>query len=126
MLEQMYSDFVNKLLPQIQTGLAITKDYFLDLFGRYVKYLIVSDSVKIFFGALILIGSVWGIKKTYLWLKKEHEKDEDYEKLYDLLLLFIIPIVAGCFLFFCGLSDLIKDIYIPEVRIIEILSNFKK
>ena len=45
MIETLYNDFTTKLLPKIQEGLVITKDYFLDLFGRYVKYLIITDSI---------------------------------------------------------------------------------
>ena len=45
MLEQMYSDFTTKLLPKIGEGLSMTKDYFFELFGRYVKYLIIVDSI---------------------------------------------------------------------------------
>lgn len=121
MLEQMYTDFTTKLLPQIQSGLAITKDYFLDLFSRYVKYLIVSDSVKIFLGFLLILGSIIGIKNVIKWVNKQND-----DGLYSILIIFLIPIGIGCALFFCGISDLIKDIYIPEVRIIEILSNFTK
>ena len=49
MMEQIYNDFVTKMLPKVQEGLMITKDYFTDLFGRYVHYLIVIDIVWICF-----------------------------------------------------------------------------
>lgn len=55
MLEQMYNDFVTKVLPTIQEGLVISKDYFFDLFGRYVKYLIVVDSIWVVFGLILTI-----------------------------------------------------------------------
>ena len=39
MTEKLYQDFTEKLLPKITEGLVITKEYFADLFGRYVEYL---------------------------------------------------------------------------------------
>lgn len=60
MLETIYNDFTTKLLPQIQEGLTITKDYFIDLFGRYVHYLIVMDS-QIYLGLSIIFAILGGI-----------------------------------------------------------------
>ena len=36
-MQQLYTDFTTKLLLQIQQGLTITKDYFMDLFARDIK-----------------------------------------------------------------------------------------
>lgn len=42
------------MLPKVSEGLMITKEYFTDLFGRYVQYLIVTDCIFIGIGLLIL------------------------------------------------------------------------
>jgi hypothetical protein len=45
MLETIYTDFTTKLLPKIAEGLTITKDYFMDLFGRYAHFLFIRDLI---------------------------------------------------------------------------------
>jgi len=55
---QMYGDlktiainlsaiFTEKLAPAINSGAVITKDYVLDLFGRYIQYSITLDIITI-------------------------------------------------------------------------------
>jgi len=70
MIEKMYADFTTQMLPAIQTGLTITKDYFTDLFGRYVQYLIVSDSVDMVVSFTIFVSSVVLFAKTKNKLKE--------------------------------------------------------
>ena len=44
-MDKIYEDFTANVLPKISEGLSMTKDYFFDLFGRYVHYFIVVDSM---------------------------------------------------------------------------------
>ena len=116
-MEQLYADFTTKFLPKIQEGLVISKDYFTDLFGRYVKYLIVTDTLNVIFGIVTLVVVVFLVcNRRFRELLKKGFDDYD-----------MWPIVACCgiglatvigiILFFTGLTSLVKDIYIPEVRI---------
>ena len=123
MLETIYNDFTTKLLPQIQQGLVITKDYFADLFGRYVKYLIVMDSLCIILGlTMFIVALYFGLrKKTADWVK-----DGGSYSGRDFIYLPIVVIgLVGILMFFFSVGDLVKDIYIPEIRVIEKIQEFK-
>jgi len=119
MIEQLYSDFTNKLLPQLQSGLTITKDYFIDLFGRYTNYLIVINSIGVGIGLILIMLGIIGVVACL----KPKSKMFDYEGLPILVVAFLL--VVGFIIFGINLSSLIKDIYIPEVRIFEIIKNYK-
>jgi hypothetical protein len=56
--DKLYSDFTEKVLPLAAQGLQITKEYFTELAGRYVQYLVISDSIKLAFAILIIIASI--------------------------------------------------------------------
>lgn len=70
-IDTIYNDFITKLLPQIQQGLTIIKEYFTDLFSRYIKYLIITDSIWTGVGLLMVILSIVGAivlaKKFIKW-----------------------------------------------------------
>lgn len=111
MKEQIYKDFTEKLLPKIGEGIQITKDYFIELFGRYVKYLIVSDSIL---AVVCLVLSV----VSYKFLRKGiTQKDE--EAGIPMIIFSICGLILGIVFFLTNINYLIKDIYIPEVRIIQ-------
>ena len=117
MIEQLYNDFTTKLLPKIAEGLVISKDYFTDLFGRYIKYLIITDSFVVLVCLAVIIILPIVICKNREWIIKETGG-----VLFILLIFLIIPI----FQIFISSSNLIKDIYIPEIRIYEELKGFIK
>ena len=125
MKEQMYQDFTTKLLPTLQQGLTITKDYFIDLFGRYVKYLIISDSILLFFGVILLIVGIiistiglkkWKLEKEWAERNSWNEKNPVLLIIGGISLFFSIVLIIGC------TNNIVKDIYIPEVRIYEIVN----
>jgi hypothetical protein len=122
MIEEIYKDFTEKLLPKIQEGLVISKEYFLDLFGRYVKYLIISDIFMIFF--LIVAIIILGILAKFFYV--QGEKDSWYDPGWIIGMIFSVAGVITCII---GLSikanHLIQDIYIPEVRIIQEIKPYK-
>lgn len=111
MMDKLYEDFTNLLLPKISNGLIITKDYFFDLFNRYISYLIIVDSLILIICILFIIIPVIFAYKY----RKEMAEITDGAGWIVLLTLLIIPFVFACN---AGLN-LIKDIYIPEVRIYE-------
>ena len=113
MLDTLYTDFTNKVLPAIQEGLIITQEYFTDLFGRYVKFLIVTDAIYTFIGFVLMVGSVLVVRPWF----KSLEKYESGAGFCVALLLF--PLVFGAIIFFTNGTNLLKAIYIPEVRVYE-------
>jgi hypothetical protein len=123
-IDTIYNDFVTKLLPQIQQGLTITKEYFGDLFGRYIKYLIITNSIWAIIGLILFIT---GIVLLIKFQKIIRESWGNYSSEFmGIVVPFIISImiISGSVIFLANVDNLIKDIYIPEVRIIEIISNY--
>ena len=121
MKEQIYNDFVTKLLPKIQDGLVISKDYFQDLFGRYVHYLIFNDALHLIIPITLIVLSII----LFLYALKVGDVDDGQ--------LSLLLIVFG-FIFFIGginasisqISNLIKDVYVPEVRVYQEIQHFKQ
>ena len=126
--EQLYKDFTEKLLPQIQEGLSITKDYFLDLFGRYVKYLLVVDSFWMIFGLIMFVGGCYSFYRAIKYGQKEENQDCGMWEVSSIFWVIdsAIIILIGFITFGCNLENLAKDIYIPEIRIYEELKGFVK
>lgn len=120
MTEKMYADFIANVLPNIQEGLVITKDYFFDLFGRYVTYLIVTDSIQMFIGLVLIVGSIVAFKPLQRFCEKE------WLDIIHVVILLSLPIMIGIIFFLASGYNLIKDIYIPEVRVLQELQNIKK
>ena len=119
-VDTIYNDFITKLLPQIQQGLTITKEYFTDLFGRYVKYLIITDGIWTIVGLLIVVLTIISVSIMIYYAQKEGDTGE--VSIFIGMIGFII-LMFGFFTFFYNGEKLIKDFYIPEVRIMEILQN---
>ena len=118
MKEQIYNDFITKLLPQIQSGLTITKDYFFDLFGRYIKYLIITDFLGFVISALIVILFIVLGYKIARWIVKTQDEDTIFFSV-----LVSIPFIV-CFIFavisvYANTLNLIKDYTVPEIRVYE-------
>ena len=121
MLDQLYQDFTTKLLPKIQEGLVIGKDYFMDLFGRYIKYLIIIDSLWIFLGLILLIVGSYSLYRA-----KKYMKEDNGLGFVWMLVGGIMPIVISAMIIINSIDNLVKDIYIPEVRIIEEIKTFNR
>lgn len=124
-IDKIYNDFLTNVAPKIQEGLVITKDYFVDLFGRYVKYLIITDSLFILLGIVMVIGAVILLVYARILQKEQDYKDPWYQNETYITLYFISAILLAFGLpsIIVNTGDLIKDIYIPEVRIVELLGN---
>lgn len=130
MIEQIYSDFTTKLLPTIQSGLSITKDYFIELFGRYIKYLIITDIVSIIESVCLVILAIvifryakksWNERAT--WANSSYANDRIPETLGFVIALFFA--IAGVLSFFSNVNDLIKSVYVPEIRVYEEITDYR-
>lgn len=120
MIEQLYADFTTKLLPKIQEGLVISKDYFMDLFGRYVKFLFITDLIYTILCLLIAITGIVFITKGI----QKYKKTDDDGYIQMIIFLGAIPFILGMLFFIFNLQNVIKDKYIPEVRVFEELKSF--
>lgn len=119
MKEQLYTDFVNNVLPKLQEGMTMTFEYFTDLFGRYVTYLFITDviSAVLFFISFLTIILILINKKYRVWFS---EANDDYNPVGGISLI-VGAILAVVFFTFAVDStfDAIKAKYIPEVRVYE-------
>lgn len=125
MTEKLYQDFKNEFLPHIQEGLVITKDYFFDLFGRYVKFLLVWDSIMLIVAVVTLI---FAPIITYKLVKKGRKMSEEGDGAGEVMVVFSIFIGGFITIISFGgtlvkTEDVVKDIYIPEVRVYEELKS---
>lgn len=125
MMEQIYNDFVTKMLLKIQEGLMITQDYFTELFGRYVKYLLVMDSFGFILSLTITIIGIVALYKQYKWVMSD-SFDEDSPRAILGWMLPGIFVVIGFIATIVLFSDLIKTIYIPEIRVYQELQPMIK
>ncbi len=116
--DQLYADFTNKVLPEIAQGLTVTKEYFTDLFGRYVQYLTVTDTLLVVLFVLLFITGFFATRKG-LKMDKENEYGPGF-----IIAMFGAGACVFGFLFACfSISNLAKDIYIPEVRVYQTLNG---
>ena len=122
MIEQLYQDFTTKLLPKIQEGLVITKEYFMDLFGRYVKFLLITVLFEVGVIILVMVLIIIILIKAY----KKDKKDNWNNEGAGIIIVFTSFAVCILFIVLIGeIKDVIKDIYIPEIRIMEKLNIIK-
>lgn len=120
-MEQLYKDFIEKALPKIQEGLVITKDYFLDLAGRYIKYLVISDAVYLLFWSIVLGVSLRlsARRKTREWCREDQDR-------YLVFIPLATSIIISLFCVFIYMDNLIQDIFVPEIRIMKELAPLIK
>lgn len=125
MMETLYNDFTTNILPKINEGLSMTKDYFFDLFGRYVKFLIVKDLIGLGIALILIVVLTLVFKKLLNWARTLDEYDKT------LLIIFgsvVFTLIVGS-IFFIGVVentlDLAKTIYIPEVRVLEEIQSYQ-
>lgn len=119
MKEELYQDFVSNVLPQLQEGLTITYEYFVDLFGRYIHYLLISDILTGIFLVLSFSIMWFFLVKNIKWLKRiEYYNGEEILPGVLCFALSLGMLSAGI-LFFDTIDNIVKDLYIPEVRVYE-------
>jgi len=123
-MEQIYTDFTTKFLPQIQAGLTITKEYFLDLFSRYIHYLLIQDTFYLIGSFIFLICGLVLLKIGITECKKNG--DENPQIFMPCFILAILGILFGIIGIFQNSTNLIQDKYIPEVRIYQELKSYQR
>jgi hypothetical protein len=134
-IDKMYQDFTTHIAPKLAEGLVITKDYFIDLFGRYVKYLIVIDSFQVLASVLLLVVALISFKKWSKFINEAPEEKYIYSnelkrsgrqdaKIAVSFIVAMLGTIIGIASIVSTTQNLIKSIYIPEVRIIEELRSY--
>lgn len=123
MLEKIYEDFTTKMLPTIQEGLVITKDYFIDLFGRYIQYLIIFDSFQIVVSLLALFAAYKAFHRFKAWVDSFDAYNPGDVFCWFLFVSYVLFFSFGIVF---SVNNLLKDIFIPEVRVYEELKSFNK
>ena len=122
MKQELYDTFMTEVIPRVQEGLVITQEYFTDLFGRYITYLIVTDIMAIATVLAIFGISIWLMK---VLIKKGTEKDWEPEYSIGIISIIVINVAVAVPLLLKTSTDLVKVIYIPEVRIYEEIKRMR-
>jgi len=125
-LDKIYTDITTQVIPKIAEWVAITKDYAFDLFGRYIKYLIITDSIMLWLNILIVTISIIILFKLSKYFYSNRGEYNDSRKMditwgYIYWMLIFLPTFWICWYNIISYwQDLIKDLTVPEVRIYEI------
>lgn len=127
MLDKMYLDFNERLLPAVQEGIQITKDYFLDLFTRYAHYLLLTDILEGIIWLIVGIVAVVVLRKT---IKRMNTKGFDFTTEMDFFAPIIVAVMSLVIIFsLMGIhksaTNAIKAKFIPEVRVYEELQSMR-
>jgi len=119
---------IESLNKTLFTWIDIWKDYFIDIYWRLINYLIIQDISYLIFCITIIIILSFIISITNKRFKAD-KFETDYEIAINMIG-FIFSIVLIIWLSVCIFKssfNLIKDLTIPEVRVIEFLTtNYKK
>lgn len=122
--DKLYNDIIINVLPKIQEWLVITKDYAFDLFERYINYLLISDIISSIWFIILTIVFIYFIPILNKGRIKANEDKNWNEWLHNTCFWFYIFIcVTFVFITFDSILYIIKDLYIPEVRIYEYINN---
>lgn len=125
-MDELYNKFTTDFLPKIQEGLVITQEYFTDLFGRYVHYLVIKDSILLVVLLILFfvpIITAYKLRKKFFELDGEGEKEAIVTIGFIVALFLYTPVTIGLF---HTTDNLIKDIYLPEIRVYEEISQYVK
>lgn len=123
MLETIYTDFTTELLPKIAEGLVMTKDYFTDLFGRYVHFLIIQDIILLVVSVITLIITLFICYKLY---KQAKNDDFDLDPAYVFTMFLLLPLIFSIVGIVQNTTEIVKLKYIPEVVVFEKIKSFNK
>ena len=133
----MMSDEIMKVLDNLSQKFGVAIDwtsenvmpYLQNLFNRYINYDIFINILEM--SILLVLTIIFGVL-SYKWLKKWNKESKKEwlarsEKILYILITFVsifgILLLLDLILFPCGIDSLLKDIYIPEVRILELIKG---
>ncbi len=120
--EQIYTDLTAQL-PAIKEALQAGVKYSGELGTRVIQWDIASNVISLLIWGTLLALAVRGFKKHLAWCKK-NEWDESTMTIA--FWIFPCAIFPATFFVEAWLWNIIKAIFIPELRLIEILSSLVK
>jgi len=121
--ENMYAD-IKAQLPALQEALKQGIKWGNDIAIRYIHYDLVIHIMYLSIGGGILFYIIYFLIKT---IRKEFHKDSPDEDIYyPLVMMLVIVGIVEIIFTSINLEIVLKDIFIPEIRIIELLSNLIK
>lgn len=125
-IEQIYADFTTHIAPKIAEGFVMTKEYFFDLFGRYVKFLIVKESIYVGICAVIFVASIvlfkWAVKNV----TKLMEDDDNPIGFFGVAFGVAFGALGILISFSCGVAstfEIAQLVYVPEVAVYELIMD---
>ena len=128
-INQIYDQFSKQIAPKIAEWFTMTKDWFINLSGRYVEYSIMYEMIWIILSSIIVIVLSIVAVKVYKFFNKP-EKDEGWSERSDRLatkwLLSLVASLVALVFFIVWVSSafsLVKRKYVPEIQMYKELSN---
>ena len=118
--EQMYAD-LQAQIPALKEALATGTTYATDLGQRIINYDIAINSVELAVWLLIFYGMYKGFKMHWAWYKKDEHDVYEPAMTFLAWTFAIFPVIF--FLEANPLPQIIKAVFVPEWRLIEILSK---
>lgn len=117
---QIYSD-LQLILPDLRNAMEAGVQYGGELFDRFVIYEIVTNSIIA--GSVLVIMSIASYFAYRYLFKRWDEWDvlDGGEALG--LIMYIVSLTVLFFPFVYGFSNLVKIIFLPELRVIEVVFN---
>lgn len=129
-IESVYEKFQSDVLPKIQEGLSITKDYFMDLASRYVSYLFWTDVAAIVMCFILFaVALPVGIKVLKKGIKIGNERRYDTDGFGITMggvIIIVVSIMGGLLPAIINSFDLIKVLTVPEIRILEDFNSYTR
>lgn len=117
--EQMYSDLKDQI-PALKEALETGATYATDVGQRIIQYDIITNAINLLCYIILFFFMCYGFKKHWKWCKNvvTWESNESISIL--VWMLSILPLIK--FLVDKPITKIIKAIFLPEWRLIEILS----
>lgn len=135
--QQIYSDFKgtmnslvevfnSQLLPAIQQWAVLTKDYVLDLFGRYIQYSIALDILSIVLILIVLYLFIFFFKKVYKYDCTLERSLNQWAATTFYSLLAWTAVFISTVHWVMATKHLIQTIFLPELTIYEKIIELKE
>lgn len=127
-VDRLYEDFRNEIAPRIAEGFSLSKDYFEDVSGRLVTYLIVTDALAVVVWVVaaclaLLSANILRKKAAALYNKDEYGGDGACVPVYGAAI--ILAVICGLLALFAidSVMDLLASIMVPELRVLEYMKG---
>lgn len=115
--KELYEIFKTDFLPKIQAGLEITKDYFMDFFGRYIEFLLIERIILLSFSIILFLIFFIALIKFIRCSKKYIEEEGEAPWFVILSILCCVVLIGASIAIVSNISGYFKLKYVPEMVI---------